>query len=517
MSETKCAALPCERLSPIGTRILLVEDSEPDARLVGEMLKSAHPPFAIQRAPRLAPALGELERGGYEAVLLDLGLPDSQGLETLVRLVGAFPDVAVVVLSGLADEELAVQAVRLGAQDYVVKGRYDGALLARVLHYAIERVRGERALRESEEQYRRIFEESPHPMWVVDGERDAILAANLAAVESHGWSETELLDMTLEALVPPERQAELRRVLREVAASGSGVRLGDDGVWRHRTRDGGSLEVQLSVSPMPFAGSTALLVQAVDVTELRRLQRLLLQAAKMEAVGHLAGGVAHDFNNLLVVVGGHADSLTLSGSLDEAREAGRQIAEAVEQGRGLTRRLLAFSRRQELAPQVVELDRLVGDAVGVLGRLIGGRVRVVVRRGAGDACTLADPVQLQQVLMNLAVNARDAMPEGGTLRIETSLVDAAESPPREHPEAGPGPWVRLVVADTGVGMDGETLAHAFEPFFTTKGAERGTGLGLATVYGIVRQSGGVVDVESAPGEGTEFRILLPLVEQETSS
>jgi PAS domain S-box-containing protein len=251
---------------------------------------------------------------------------------------------------------------------------------------------------------------------------------------------------------------------------------------------------------------------ARDVTERKRLEEQLRQAQKMEAVGRLAGGVAHDFNNLLTVINGYSDIVLASlPAHDPNREFVEEVKKAGERAAGLTRQLLAFGRQQILQRKVLDLNAVVADVVRMLSRVIGEDVDLAVHPGASLWRVQADPGQVEQVLMNLAVNARDAMPTGGRLAIQTRNVTLDRSTAPDGSEVRPGPYVRLSVSDAGCGMDAATLAHVFEPFFTTKGVGKGTGLGLATVYGIVKQSEGHIEVETAVGRGTTFRIFLPAV------
>jgi len=243
-----------------------------------------------------------------------------------------------------------------------------------------------------------------------------------------------------------------------------------------------------------------------DITDRRRLEEQLLQSQKMEAIGRLAGGVAHDFNNLLTAIIGYADLLARRVQGTPRLEHNvAEILEAAERAAGLTRQLLAFSRKQVLQPRVLSLNATVSEMENMLRRLIGEDIQLLTRLDAGLGQVRADPTQIEQVILNLAVNARDAMPRGGTLTVETGNADLEE-----------GRFVMLAVSDTGVGMDAETRSRVFEPFFTTKEPGKGTGLGLAMVYGIVAQSGGTIRVSSEPGQGTTFRVRLPRVDEEVA-
>ncbi|MCX6633055.1 MAG: ATP-binding protein, partial [Candidatus Solibacter sp.] len=237
-----------------------------------------------------------------------------------------------------------------------------------------------------------------------------------------------------------------------------------------------------------------------------------LQAQKMETVGRLAGGVAHDFNNLLTVINGYSDLLLKGlGPEDASRASLMEIRKAGDRAAGLTRKLLAFSRKQLVQPKALDLNLVVMEAETMYGRLVGEDIELITRLGTGIGEVMADAGQMHQVLMNLVVNARDSMPNGGTVTIETKNVDADETFVDRIPELAPGPYVYLGITDTGTGMSDEVKQHLFEPFFTTKEPGKGTGLGLATIYGIVHQSGGWIGATSEPGHGTTFHIYLPRI------
>jgi len=277
-------------------------------------------------------------------------------------------------------------------------------------------------------------------------------------------------------------------------------------------KDGSSVMVRLSGRAMSGEHNAIFSeLFAEDVTERRGLEQQLRQAQKMEAVGRLAGGIAHDFNNLLMVISGYCEFLLERiGSEPALRGPVQEIAKAGERATSLTRQLLAFSRKQLLAPKVVDLNAIVTENLKMLTRIIGEDIDLVMDRGGGIGPVKADPGQIEQVIMNLAVNARDAMPHGGKLTIETANVTLDQEYARLHAPVVPGEYVMLAIRDTGMGMDAETQSHIFEPFFTTKGL-KGTGLGLSTVYGIIQQSGGYIWVFSEAGKGTSFKIYLPRV------
>ncbi len=275
------------------------------------------------------------------------------------------------------------------------------------------------------------------------------------------------------------------------------------------------MEVEVAARNIEFAGRSARLAIVNDVTERKLLEAQFRQAQKMEAVGTLAGGIAHDFNNLLTVISGY--SYMLREALQDDRKLAedvQQIEQAAEKATGLTRQLLAFSRRQVLQPKTLGLNQVVQGMEKMLRRMIGEDIELITVSAPELGQVRADLGQIEQVIMNLAVNARDAMPRGGKLVFETENVELDEAYARSHMGARTGCYVQLAVSDTGVGMDAETMSHIFEPFFTTKEMGRGTGLGLSTVYGIVKQSGGYIWVYSEPGHGSTFKIYLPRVEGE---
>jgi PAS domain S-box-containing protein len=620
--------------------ILLVEDNPDDVRLIREMLAGAgNREYHLECVDSVASVGASLVQRDVAAVLLDLSLPDSKGLETLRWAQDIAKGRPIVVLSGTEDAELAIQAVREGAQDYLVKGALTPQLLSRSLDYAIERnrVRGEisrfamivessddaiigktldgtivswnrgaermygysapeaigssmsmlvpggiaedldpifeklrrgervehyetvrvrkdgesihvslsifpifdpagkpagaatiarditknkraeEALRRSEERFKLIEENIDEVFWIADPDISEITYISSAYERIWGRTRKSLLENPqsfIEGIYPDDRE----RVLSDLPLQREGKPF--DHEYRVIHTDGSTRWIWDRGFPIrDDAGRlTHYAGVAQDITERTRLEGRFRQAQKMEAVGRLAGGVAHDFNNLLTIINGYSElvldrlhpSDPIRGSIEEIRKAGGRAA-------SLTRQLLAFSRQQVLAPQVLDLNALVAEVEKMLRRLIGEDIDLVMVPGAELGRVKADPGQIEQILVNLAVNARDAMPEGGKLVIETANVELDDAYARRHPVVNPGRYVMLAMSDTGTGMDAATQAHIFEPFFTTKEHGKGTGLGLSTVYGIVKQSGGFVWVYSEPGLGSTFKIYLPLIEDAAES
>jgi two-component system cell cycle sensor histidine kinase/response regulator CckA len=396
---------------------------------------------------------------------------------------------------------IGVAAVMTMAVAAVVSEREAAAAALRRAHEDLETRIAERTA-----EYHSLFDRNPHPMLVFDDSTLAFLAVSEAAIRTYGYSREEFLGMTIKEIHPPEDLPELHRAMRERPADRRAIST--VGLVRHRKKDGTLIEAEVSSSWIRFRGREARLVLALDVTEKRSLEAQLLQSQKMETVGRLAGGVAHDFNNLLGVITGYGQ--LLRNRLDDPRllKYADDILKASERAAGLTQQLLAFSRKQVLQPRILDLNRVVGQFEGMLRRLIGEDIQLVI--SLVDVPPIkADQGQLEQVLMNLAVNARDAMPKGGQLVIETATVDLDESYARNHADVRPGPHVMLAVSDTGHGMTMEVKERVFEPFFTTKETGHGTGLGLATVHGIVKQSGGHIFAYSEAGRGTAFKIYFP--------
>ena len=364
-----------------------------------------------------------------------------------------------------------------------------------------------RLLHDKDEKFRLLFREHPQPMWVIDPDNLTILEANEAACDLYGFTLTEFQNMPLAAIHGAEEALRLGEWLRQPERPPAGS-------WRQCTRNGRLLDVEMAAHEITYGGRKARLTVLVDISGQRELEEQLRQAQKMEAVGLLAGGVAHDFNNLLTIINGYSQLLLNHlGPGDSNRAFAEQIMKAGERAAALTRQLLAFSRRQVMQPRVLELNRLVSGMSTMIERLIGEDIDLRLELAGDLGRVSADPSQVEQVLMNLAINSRDAMPQGGTLIVETANVTLDASYTSRHLSVKPGSYILLAVSDNGAGMDAATQGRLFEPFFTTKGPGRGTGLGLSTVFGIVKQSGGSIAVYSEVGRGTTVKVYLPRIDQ----
>lgn len=372
---------------------------------------------------------------------------------------------------------------------------------------AIDSARAQEELRASEARYRVMFDNSPLPKWLYDAETRQMLAVNETAVRLYGYAREQFTAMRFEDLGAPEDAPAI------VAALHHELETSHLGVWRHRTHDGSVILVEVTSHALALHGRACRIAVGYDVTEQTRLEEQLRQAQKMEAVGRLAGGVAHDFNNILAVILGYSEALLrelepgrgIRADIEQIHAAGKRAAD-------LIRQLLAFSRQQVLDPKIVAVNEVLGNMSPMLRRLLGEDVELVLEADPSLGNVRVDPGSLEQVILNLVVNARDAMPNGGKLVIATGNVSLDEAYARTHLGTNPGRYVKLAVIDTGIGMDRQTQARLFEPFFTTKQVGKGTGLGLSTVFGIVRQCGGGIAVESEPGRGATFQVYLPHVD-----
>jgi PAS domain S-box-containing protein len=389
------------------------------------------------------------------------------------------------------------------------------AMTQSVAHELEARVQAEQEARAAAERYRTLFESNPQPMWIHDRRGGTLLDVNRAMVERFGWSRDELRQMNANDLVDADAEVDLIELLRgdEPLERFAPVTLTD--------RSGEEVDCEISSTVLGLDGTNSRLVIAEDVTNLLRTRRMLRRTDRMESLGHLAGGMAHDFNNSLAAILCYAEFAEEELVLLEANEPGpltsvlrdvRGISAAGHRAAGLTRQLLSFARGEAAVISSVDLNEVVRDLGDMLVRTLGEQIDLRIALASDLGPMRADRVQLEQVIVNLAVNARDAMPDGGTLSIETSAVDLDEHSTAARPDLEVGPHLRLRVSDTGIGMDLATQEQALEPFFTTKPRSAGTGLGLATVYGIVTRIGGAIQLYSELGHGTSVSVMFPVGE-----
>jgi two-component system, cell cycle sensor histidine kinase and response regulator CckA len=613
-------------------RILMLEDNPGDAALVLRRLNAAGLQVETDEVRTSSDFMEHLRAKSYDVILCDFSLPGWDGLEALRWVRRSGYNTPFIYVSGTLGEDIAVECIKEGATDYVLKNN-----LARLPH-AVRRALDERDLqlqnKRSEEEYRLLFENNPGPTWVFDPKSLAFLAVNEAAIRLYGYSREEFLKMSVLDLRSSE---DVDRILN-VALPEPSLGVQEERNWRHRAKNGSLIDVELSSHGVSFRGIDARLVLARDVTEVKKgqeklqqseerfskafqsspvaitistrdegryvdvndtflrmigrqrhevigrttldlniwdiprdrarmieeldrvgrvsaletvfisksresrkveltaeliqlegttcvlaitndvtdarsLEEQFRQAQKMEAVGRIAGGVAHDFANMLGVIIGYCDLAQGRGTFELALRDIQQSKKAAQRAAALTRQLLAFSRRQVLQPRVVNLNDVVKDISQMLLRVIAEDISLAFVPAPSLGTVKADLGQIEQVLMNLVMNARDAMPRGGKVVIETANVELDEIYCNSHPEVKPGAYVLLSVSDTGSGIDPENISRIFEPFFTTKPPGEGTGLGLSMVYGVIRQSGGHIWAYSEPGQGTVFKIYLPRTDE----
>jgi two-component system, cell cycle sensor histidine kinase and response regulator CckA len=490
--------------------LLIIEENPVDARLVIEVLRKT-PNIKLHIKDGFASAMEYIASHRLDAVILDIGLPDSQGLASLKDLAKSYPDMPIIVLTGNDDRKLAQDAIRLGAQDYLIKPVVMEGMLERTLHFAVERKQFEKSLRERDVQYMQLHESMMDGFFHVDMQ-GRFVHWNSAFESMLAYSKEELSELTDRELTPGKWQAYDAKIVDEQV-----LPRGYSDVYEKEfySKDGIALSVELRTSLLrDAAGMPAGMWSIVrNLTDRKLLQRQFLQSQKMEGIGRLAGGIAHDFNNLLTVILGNCQLLLDSFTPDNpARFEIEQIRDAGERAASLTSKLLAFSRKQMLQLKIFNINDLIKDSTKLLRRLIGEDIELVTILAPDLACIKADMTQIEQIVFNLAINSKDAMPHGGRLEFETASAEMDALFVKKHPGSRLGKYVMIAIRDTGTGMDAETKNHVFEPFFTTKEMGKGTGLGLATVYGIVKQSDGYITIDSELGQGTSVCVYLPRID-----
>jgi len=461
-------------LPPESMKVLVVDDDAQMLKTITDILRLRGYSCVIAGSGRGALEITRAMSDAPAVALVDLKLPDMDGIELIGKLREITAMTEIVILTGNASIDSAVRALREHSNDYLVKPVQPDQLVGTIERASErwQRRRAEVAMLESQERLRLIFDHVGDALFIAE-DSGHIIDANPAACVLSEQSLDSLRLLTISDVLPEN--------------------------------NGKVLDVRSA------AFAPGVLVYTVrDLTPQRKLEDQLLQAQKMEAVGQLAGGVAHDFNNLLTVIMSYSSLLLADlGANDAVRSDIQEISDAAERAAALTRQLLAFSRKQVLQMRAVNVNAVVTNVETMLRRLIGEDISLSTHLDSDVALINADPGQLEQVLINLAVNARDAMPGGGALTITTDNAELSNEHGERHLGAAPGKYVMLAVTDTGSGMTRDVQQHLFEPFYTTKGPGKGTGLGLATVHGIVKQCGGDVYVYSELDHGTTFKVYFP--------
>ena len=491
-------------------RVLNIEDSERDVELIRRHLSRAGFTLSCERVETASGMREVLATGEWDVILCDYSMPQFSALGALEVLKTLGLDIPFIIISGTIGEEVAVEAMRAGAHDYLMKAnlvRLAAAIERQMIETENHRAqtRAEQALKVSEAELRALFEAMSDVILVLDAEGRHLKMAPTKAPHIYSPA-AEWVGKTLHEVFPKDKADFFLDHVRRALAEGP----------LHRVEyslpiDGKEVWFEGSISPMT---KDSVIWVGRDISSRKILEEQLRQSQKMEAIGQLAGGIAHDFNNLLTAINGFSDlSLRRLEGADPLRGNIEEVKKAGERAASLTRQLLAFSRKQVLQPKVFGLNSVISEVEKMLKRLIGEDIelRTVLDQETGSV--KADPGQIEQVIINLAVNARDAMPSGGRLTIETTNVYIHEGDADMRIAVDPGQYVMLAISDTGMGMDDQVQSHIFEPFFTSKEAGKGTGLGLSTVYGIVKQSEGNVQVYSKVGKGTTFKVYLPRVDE----
>lgn len=530
--------------------ILLVEDNLAEARLLQEVLKGAVlSRCQLVHTKRLGEAIERLQHESFDVVLLDLSLPDSQGLTSLDELTQRVPHLPIVVLTNTNDDELALEAVRRGAQDYLIKRRIDQGTLVRALRYAMERKQAAEALREANEILEQRVQERTSALkrandrlQVEINRRQRVQerlelaqkASKIGTFEWHIQSNQVVWSAELEALygvargdfdgryddwvktLHPEDCDRTEQALQDTVHNGHGL----DTEFRIIRPDGETrwISAKSSVFYDEEGHPLRMIGVHIDITEKKQLEEQFLHTQRLESLGTLASGIAHDLNNILTPILASVQLLPLKlNNLDQQSQQLLDILKnSAQRGANLVNQILAFTRGVEGKRVVLSITNLIEEVESMVTQTLPKSIEILTNITPDVGTVVGDMTQLHQIIMNLCVNARDAMPEGGTLKITVQNQTVDPEIARKYLDAHAGEYVSVTVADTGIGMSSETLARIFDPFFTTKAVGKGTGLGLSAVLGIVKSHGGFIDVQSTPQRGSQFQVFLP-VSMTTSS
>jgi two-component system cell cycle sensor histidine kinase/response regulator CckA len=501
-------------------KILLVDDDEDDYIIVRDLIsRIGNRRHQLEWINNYDAGLAAVRRGEHDICLLDYRLGERTGLELLRESQSFNHRPPMILLTGQGDHEIDIEAMKAGAAEYLIKGQLNSDMLERAIRYAIAGKRAEQNLRRERDLISRIMETSPVGIVVTD-QSGRIIFANRCAENVLGLTK-DVIDARAASVLDwhlPDVEGGAREKksppLKQILESGQSVQDVCHAIDFPNNR-----RVLLSVNATPLFDAAGkidgMIVTVEDITERLALESQLRQSQKMECVGQLAAGVAHDINNILTIIQGHAGILlnSMPPNADGVRSL-KQISAASERAAGFIKHLLTFSRKQVFQTKVLDLNTVLRNLEYMLPRMLGEQITLETRYHPGLPPVAGDTSMIEQIVMNLMVNSRDAMPKGGRLLIETTVVEIGTAHVRQNPEARTGGFICLTVTDTGCGMERKVLQRIFEPFFTTKAVGEGTGIGLATVYGIVKQHHGWAEVESEVGVGTTFKIFLPVVHDE---
>jgi PAS domain S-box-containing protein len=498
-----------------GLRVLLVGNQEEDFYVVRDILERNRSMLAaeLEHARSIDEAKSMMQQKPYGLVLFEYETGDAEAVRLVSEFIHAGVSVPFILLTQDADEKTVADIIQSGTWNCVPKSRLDGPTLVRTIHSTLALHSLQQEQQNAEDLLRKLSQAVEHSAdtVVITDRNGAIEYANPAFEQLSGYSHDEVRGKTHRILKSGEQTSEVYKEMWNTLVAGNVFR----GILVNRKKNGELYYVEESICPVRDAAGeiTHFISNGRDLTERMRLEAQLSQAQKMDAIGRLAGGVAHDFNNLLTIITSYSElALDVVPKYSALESKIQEILMAARRAAELTRQLLAFGRKQPQALRVMDLNQVVGAIATTLPRLIGEDIEFTFTPAANVGRARVDPLQIEQILMNLAANARDAMPRGGHLRIETSHVQLDDDYIHDKPAIIPkGSYVLITVSDDGAGIPREDLPHIFEPFYTTKPSGKGTGLGLATVYGIVKQNKGFIWVYSEAGTGTVFKIYLPCV------
>jgi len=497
--------------------VLIIFGSEKDTRLLVEQFQQTDYEISFQRIDSLPAMEQTLNEGRWDIILSEYNLPGFTAFQALELLNERNLDLPFIIVSEALGEEAAVEAVKAGAHDYIMKNNLTRLVpsVSRELQEAKlrqKRRQDEESLREREERFREISASAQDAIIMMDYEGN-ISYFNKAAEKIFGYTAAEAIGKPLHhLLVPSEFHESFNKGYPRFAQTGQGEIVGKSVEMSALRKGGQEFPIGLSVSSVKIKGKWNAVGILRDITDRKSLEKQLRHSQKMEAVGRLAGGIAHDFNNLLTAITGYAELISMN--LDPRDPLGRSVEEikkAGEKASSLTSQLLAFSSNQALQPEIININDSVDNTYKMLQRLIGEDIDLITNLQPNLWRIKSEPGQIEQVIMNLAINARDAMPLGGKLTIATANVHIDDDFTGRPVDVKTGPYIMLTMSDTGQGMDEKTKNLIFEPFFTTKDRDKGSGLGLATVYGIIRKHGGYINVYSELERGSTFNIYLPRI------